>query len=349
HPEGIGNEKTREKIWEAVRYDPRRLPDTPWKAVITRAVATNPEDRYPSAEALSRELEEVTERMGTIEERKPYPGLASFATEDAEYFFGRDVEVEAVIKKLNQLHLVGLIGPSGAGKTSFLRAGLIPALPQGWRYVFTQPGDAPIVSLARSLAPMVSGDPKAVAKMVQFEEPDVAIWIFKRLRERYDELLLIMDRFEELFTLNPPEIRSRMAEILGRAPVEANIRILLSMRDDFLIFCREHPPLAPIFSELTAMLPLSGEPLSRALVQPALKCGYRFEEEALVEEIITDVENERGALPLMAFAASRLWEKRDRKSGALTRQAYKEIGGVGGALAQHAERTMQRIGTEREP
>ncbi|HJZ11313.1 MAG TPA: protein kinase, partial [Acidobacteriota bacterium] len=234
HPEGIGNEKTREKIWEAVRYDPRRLPDTPWKAVITRAVATNPEDRYPSAEALSRELEEVTERMGTIEERKQYPGLASFATEDAEYFFGRDVEVEAVIKKLNQLHLVGLIGPSGAGKTSFLRAGLIPALPQGWRYVFTQPGDAPIVSLARSLAPMVSGDPKAVAKMVQFEEPDVAIWIFKRLRERYDELLLIMDRFEELFTLNPPEIRSRMAEILGRAPVEANIRILLSMRDDFL-------------------------------------------------------------------------------------------------------------------
>jgi WD40 repeat protein len=348
-PEGIGNEKKREKIWEAVRYDPMRLPESPWKGVISRAVSANADNRYPSAAALSRALDEVTQRSETIEERTPYPGLASFTITDSEYFFGRELEVETFIKKLNQLHMIGLIGPSGAGKTSFLRAGLIPALPQGWHYVFTQPGDMPIVSLAQSLAPIVSMDAEAVARMVQFEEPDVAIWILNRLRERYSKFLLIVDRFEELFTLNSPESRSRFAEIIGRAPVEASIRIVLSMRDDFLIFCKEHQALSPIFSELTAMLPLSGQPLRRALVQPTLKCGYRFEDETLVDEIISDVENERGALPLMAFAASRLWEKRDRQAGVLTRNAYQEIGGVAGALAQHAERTMERIGTQREP
>ena len=77
-------------------------------------------------------------------------------------------------------------------------------------------------------------------------------------------------------------------------------------------------------------------------MQPALACGYRFEDESLVEEMIAEVSKERGALPLLAFAASRLWEKRDRERGLLTRQAYREIGGVAGALAQHAENDARR-------
>jgi WD40 repeat protein len=89
--------------------------------------------------------------------------------------------------------------------------------------------------------------------------------------------------------------------------------------------------------------------MRRALVQPALACGYRFEDEALVDEMIRDVSRECGALPLLAFAASRLWEKRDQERGLLTREAYKEIGGVGGALAQHAEVTLERIGRKRIP
>ncbi len=84
-------------------------------------------------------------------------------------------------------------------------------------------------------------------------------------------------------------------------------------------------------------------------MQPATKCGYRFEDDELIEEMLAEVEGERGALPLLAFAAARLWEKRDRETGLLTRQAYQEIGGVGGALAQHAEATIDHIGSERIP
>ena len=116
------------------------------------------------------------------------------------------------------------------------------------------------------------------------------------------------------------------------------------MRDDFLFHCHAYESLAPIFSELTAARPAGGRALRRALVQPALKCGYRFEDESLVEEMLAEVAGERGALPLLAFAMSRLWDRRDRERGLLTRAAYEEIGGVAGALAQHAEATLDASG-----
>ena len=123
---------------------------------------------------------------------------------------------------------------------------------------------------------------------------------------------------------------------------------MLSLRDDFLIRCSEHAPLAPVFESLTPLPAAERPALRRALVEPARKRGYRFEDEALVDEMVESVEGARGALPLLAFAVSRLWEKRDRERKLLTRAAYEEIGGVAGALAQHAEATMDRIGAERQ-
>jgi hypothetical protein len=103
--------------------------------------------------------------------------------------------------------------------------------------------------------------------------------------------------------------------------------------------------LLPAFADVTPLGILGVSSMRRAHSWPAAT----FEDEALVDEVIRDVSRERGALPLLAFAASRLWEKRDRERGLLTREAYKEIGGVGGALAQHAEVTLERIGRKRIP
>ena len=127
------------------------------------------------------------------------------------------------------------------------------------------------------------------------------------------------------------------------------MHVLLSMRDDFMIRCRDFEALQPTFADVTGLPTLSGDALRRALTQPALQCGYRFEDDELVDEMLAEVEGERGALPLLAFAAARLWEKRDRETGLLTRQAYHDIGGVGGALARHAEATIDHIGVERIP
>ncbi len=121
------------------------------------------------------------------------------------------------------------------------------------------------------------------------------------------------------------------------------------MRDDFLIHCHDHPSLDPVFDKLTPLKPPSGPALRKALVEPAERCGYRFEDESLVADMLAEVTKERGALPLLAFAASRLWAKRNRDKKLLTREAYFEIGGVVGAIAQHAEATLEHIGAEREP
>lgn len=339
HPEGIGSHGTREEIWNAVHQNPLLLAESPWKTVIVRAVAANREDRFPSAGSLARALEEATQRVEKIEEHNPYPGLASFATNAAEYFVGRELEVENVIKKLQQHYLMALVGPSGAGKTSFLRAGLIPALPPQWSCVFCVPGDSPVLNLEQAVLGQFPSD----------KEPGQTLALLSHWRNQCAEAVWIVDRFEEVFTLNNREVQSRFVELITRASMDLNVRVLLSLRDDFLLRCHDFPALAPVFSELTPLGALSGPALRRALVQPALKCAYRYEDESLVDEILSDVEKERGALPLMAFAAARLWDKRDRKSGTLTRKAYQEIGGVEGALAKHAEQTMDRIGGHRQP
>jgi len=349
-PEGIKNYQSRQSLWEGVRSEPAKVPDSPWAPVIKRAVARDREHRQSSAHTLIRELEDVTLRVEGSDDLHPYPGLASFTEEDAEYFFGRESEVEQMWRKLEgSPRMLAIAGPSGAGKTSFLQAGLVPHAQPGWGIVRCTPGTAPINALAGALAGGTAGDPDAVRRLLRFHEPDVAVEIVSNWRSGHQRAMLIVDQFEELFTLSPPEVQQQVAELLNRLVLDSDILVLLSLRDDFLFQCHRFDGLRPGLTELTMLGPPEGGALRRALVQPATKCGYRFEDDALVEEMLAEVEGERGALPLLAFAAARLWEKRDRESGLLTRQAYHDIGGVGGALARHAEGTIDRIGVERIP
>ncbi len=140
-----------------------------------------------------------------------------------------------------------------------------------------------------------------------------------------------------------------MSSSWGQLALEADVHVLLSMRDDYLFHCQAFEALKPLFSELTPLGPPTGSSLRRAIIQPALRCGYRFEDETIVEEMLQEVTKERAALPLIAFTASQLWERRDRNTGYLTRATYDEIGGVGGALAQHAEATLEQIGQNHTP
>ena len=339
-------EGPRPELWRKVRETPPQVPEGPWASVLRQALCRDREGRIASARALARALDEVTHRLPGFEDKHPYPGLASFTQEDAEYFFGREMEIEAVWKKLKRPRLLALIGPSGAGKSSFLRAGLLPTLPPGWRVILSTPGSRPFQSLAQALLPAFAGDMESIESFLGFER-DTAVPLVSKWRKRAEHALVIVDQFEELFTLNPPEVQEAFATSLGRLVLEADVHVLVSLRDDFLFHCQKHEALNPVFSELTPLGTLSPSALRRALVQPALACGYRFEDEALVEEMVSEVSHERGVLPLLAFAASRLWEKRDRERGILTREAYEEVGGVGGALAQHAEETLSRIGEER--
>ena len=347
-PEGVRSIQSRQSVWEGIRHEPARVPDTPWAPVLKKAVAKEREARYHSAHTLTRALEDVTLRVEGAEDLHPYPGLSSFTEADAEYFFGREAEVEQMWAKLEgPARLLGLVGPSGAGKTSFLQAGLIPSARAGWGVLRCTPGNSPMSALREALVSQISGDTEAVKDLVRTDDPAATVSAAARWRRPLDRALLIVDQFEELFTLNAEATQASFAGLAARLPLEADVHVLLSMRDDFLMLCNRHEGLRPVVHGLTLLDPPSGAALRRALTQPALQCGYRFEDDVLVEEMLGEVEGERGALPLLAFAAARLWEKRDRETGSLTRQAYRDIGGVGGALARHAEATMDRIGSER--
>jgi WD40 repeat protein/DNA-binding winged helix-turn-helix (wHTH) protein len=276
-------------------------------------------------------------------ESSPYPGLLAFSSTDAPYFFGREEEVQTLWAKLERRHLLALIGPSGAGKTSLLHAGLIPGRPRGWSAVIFRPGENPFAALEQALRTELGHDPEK--NPVSGSEPALAQ--LRQWRATRPEVLLCIDAFEELFTLNDESTRKAFSELVGQA-AKSGIHALLSMRDDFFVSCHEHPELEPIFLDVTPLQAPRGAELRRALTEPARKSGHRFEDEALVAEILAEVTSERAALPLLAFAAARLWEKRDRARSVLTRKAYLEIGGVGGALAQHAEATLVAIGEERQ-
>jgi serine/threonine protein kinase/WD40 repeat protein len=322
--------------------------------IVRRCLEKGREERYPSAHDVGVALEAVLQApagaalLQKVEERSPYPGLMSFTEKDADHFFGREAEVAALWERLRSRHLSGVIGPSGAGKTSFVRAGVVPSPPPEWVTLVCTPGAAPFRGLAHALASELAGDAETVRELLRFDEPAVAFDVVSRWRKGHGEALLVVDQFEELFTLSPDEVQERFAGLLGRLAREADVHVLLSLRDDFLMKCADHAGIAKVFESLAPLPALSREGLRRAIEEPGKKLGYRFEDETLVAEMIESVEGARGALPLLAFAVARLWEKRDRERKLLTREAYEEIGGVAGALAQHAEATMDTIGPGRQ-
>jgi WD40 repeat protein len=333
----------------AVSPDPSLLTESTWAPILRKALREDPNERYASSEEILADLEKVALRSAGEDDGSPFPGLSPFTEANARYFFGRELEVEQLWRRIGAPRLQAVIGPSGAGKSSFLRAGVVASAPPGWRIVISTPGSNPFRNLARALAPELRDTPGAMEELLRFDEPEVAVSVIGRWRAQNEHAIVVIDQFEELFTQNPPDEQDRFARLLGALPVHAGTHAIVAIREDFFFRCADHPALAPLFSEPLPIRSPSRESLRRALIEPALLCGYRFEDEALVEEIVDAVEGERSALPLLAFAAAQLWERRDREARIIGRAAYEAIGGVGGALGRHAEATLGGIGAERLP
>jgi WD40 repeat protein/tRNA A-37 threonylcarbamoyl transferase component Bud32 len=300
-------------------------------------------------------------------ELAPYPGLAPFTADDARFYFGREREVEAVVNRLRVEPVLAVVGPSGAGKSSFVQAGVVPRLPAHWRAIVVRPGPSPLAALearlSRSAVPVrdLAGDPGALAAALRAAaEADgstsaaksgvgtpTALPAGRGSSPVGSTIVLVIDQLEELFTLCHDEReRQAYAAALAEATRSADepIRVILTLRDDFLIRAES---LVALRDRLARGLKLLTTPppedLERILVEPARRAGYQFEDRALVSEMVDAVSSQPGALALLSFTAAELWQLRDRHFHQLSRQAYAAIGGVGGALARHAEAMLGEL------
>jgi serine/threonine protein kinase len=344
-------------------------PDVPPElaAVVDRCLLKRKEERFPDAHALLRALEPFQPGRHTQEIRideSPYAGLSSFQEADAGRFFGRARETAALVHHLQDRPLLGVVGPSGAGKSSFVRAGVVPVLKRSgepWESFVIRPGRTPLAGLASLVAPFVTSSPTVeedLRKQQQLadhlrSEPGYAGAVLRsRARRERRRILLFVDQFEELYTLVPDagERRAFTACLSGIADdATSPIRVVLSLRSDFLDRVSEDERfMAELWQGLFFLGSPGGEGLRDALVQPAELAGYRFETPAMVDQMLQHLESTPGALPLLQFAATQLWEARDTARRLLTESAYQRLGGITGALATHADSVMARMsGPER--
>jgi WD40 repeat protein/tRNA A-37 threonylcarbamoyl transferase component Bud32 len=270
----------------------------------------------------------------------PFKGLANFEPVDADYFFGRERLVAELVARLVGVSFLAIVGPSGSGKSSVLRAGLLAALAggvlpgsEGWRRLLLRPGERPLDELRRVL---VSGAKDPLAEAVSALPADA-------------RLLIAVDQLEELFTAcRSAAERAAFAETLARAARDPGGRavIVVALRADFYGRFAAYPALAELLGANHALVgPMQASELRRSVELPSARVGLRVEPE-LTDALVDDVEGEPGALPLLSTALLELWQK--RQDDALTLAAYRESGGVHGAVARLAEGTYARIADERK-
>ena len=275
----------------------------------------------------------------TGDERPPYLGLSTFTASDASLFFGREAMVDGFVNRLLVNPFLAVVGRSGAGKSSFVQAGVIPALPAGWHAITMRPGPLPLAALSARLQ-------HAGIAASELATPDALGEALRAHTAQHGPVLLVVDQLEELFTLcHDATERVAFATAIVRAARSADdpIRVVVTLRDDFLVRAEQ---LASFRARLGQGLQLltvpAADDLLRTLVEPARRAGYELEEQ-LAQDMVKEVADEPSALPLLSFTASKLWELRDRHFKQLTRKAYQSLGGVGGALAQHAEASIEAM------
>lgn len=353
-------------LWRAVAGRPPPTPDRledqltgldpAWQDLMRQGLAIDPKVRHLDMEAwrnaVHGALEHAASDIGVLDGAGvgicPYKGLAAYQVDDARFFRGREVLVDELVRRI-QLHQVLVVGgPSGSGKSSLVRAGLLPALRDGvlpgsehWQIIVMTPGRDPLhelcaaldVSLDRDTAPATGADGDADSARLRQMIATCGL-------NEHDTLIFV-DQFEELFTLAPPDQRTVFFSILSAVTdlARSRVKLVVAIRADFYSACAQIPWLAgKITNNQVLVGPMTRAELRRAVAEPARLAGL-YLEQGLIEAVLDETGSEAGSLPLMSHALVETWVR--RRGNTLTLEGFRAAGGVAGAISQTADATYQ--------
>jgi len=300
-----------------------------------------------------------------FEPRNPYKGLRAFTNDDAGDFFGREELVRTLIASVGEIahshmppgNLLTVLGPSGSGKSSVVMAGLLPLLRQGvlpgsekWVYLRPmRPGANPLEELMLIVASqaLAGKSMKAMRDDLNDEEAKGLYWQASRLVPSSDaKVLLVIDQFEELFTQTVTEKeRKQFIRLLINAvsTSRSSVLVVVTFRSDFFARLMQYPELYQMMDvHRVSVLPMETQDIRSVIEQPARLSDVQLTfEDDLVGDLLFETREQVGALPLLEFTLEKLFKR--RRGHLLTLDAYREIGGVKGALSKHAEETYQAL------
>jgi len=325
---------------------PRFLRRLSWPAMTT----ADDSRAFDQVIALIEDRVSHTAMEGSEEMTCPFRGLEPFNEKDRQFFFGRESLTQRLSQHLEEHHFLAVLGPSGSGKSSMVRAGLIPLLrEEGFPIVLFTPTARPLQELAFALYRVFSSEKTGFLpeQLIQrFAESEQALYQFA-LDLQIERVWVAIDQFEEVFTLvNEPTEREAFLQNLLHAVDQPGspVSVILTMRSDFMGQCAAWPDLNCFLNEnLVQVEPMGQDAMRRAVEEPARLVGLRFEE-GLVERMLGEVSGAPGELPLVQHALLELYKYRE--DGRLTAAAYTKIGGIEGALARRAEAEYEALNEE---
>ncbi|QDT35974.1 nSTAND1 domain-containing NTPase [Stratiformator vulcanicus] len=286
----------------------------------------------------------------------PFRGLLPYREQDAPLFFGREVYTQQLVDAVAAHSIIAVVGASGSGKSSVVRAGLVPELRESSESVYEiatlVPTSDPLTSLARTLLPLIEPE-----KWINWSKRDRDVETEKYVRDfrekkgtlrrctehvldaqpGTDRLLLVVDQWEELYTqAKDPAAAKTFIDQLLEATIDSPLRVVFTCRGDFYGRVISYRPLTDRIQRdaHVALGPMGEDELGSVIKRPAEETGLQYEE-GLVRRILDDVGSEPGGLPLLSFLLEELWKH--RRGNGLTHEAYDAVGGVQGAMSKKAE------------
>lgn len=281
--------------------------------------------------------------------RNPYKGLRAFQETDVADFFGREALVSRLVETVVRRPLTAVVGSSGSGKSSVVKAGLVPtvrggALDGDWLVAEMFPGTFPFEELEAALLRVAVDRPDGLMADLTADDRGMLRVIKRVLPDDGTGLLLVIDQFEELFSLTPDEETRRLFLdnlVALASDARSRVRTVVTLRADFFDRPLDHPEFAELVHRglVTVAMP-DQDSLALMVSQPARQAGLDLEP-GLITEVVRDVTEQPGGLPLMQYALTELAERSDDRT--LTSAGYRESGGVLGALGQRAEEIFQGL------